>query len=48
MGLFSGLAKAGMAKKVFNEAKKPHNQAKAKRLFSKLTGKGRQSGTSTR
>ena len=40
MGLLSGLVKAGIAKKVFTEAQKPQNQAKAKQLFSKLTNKG--------
>ena len=38
--MLSGLMKAGVAKKVFDEAKKPHNQAKAKQMFSKLTNKG--------
>ncbi len=42
MGLLSGLMKAGVAKKVFDEARKPHNQAKAKELFTKLTSKGGQ------
>jgi hypothetical protein len=40
VGLLSGLMKAGVAKKVLNEAQKPHNQAKAKQLLSKLTNKG--------
>ena len=40
MGLISGLVKAGIAKKVFDEARKPHNQAKAKELFAKLQNKG--------
>ncbi len=42
MGLISGLVKAGIAKKVYDEARKPQNQAKAKQLFSKLTNKGAQ------
>lgn len=40
MSLFSGLMKAGIAKKVFDEARKPHNQAKAKDLFRSVTNKG--------
>ncbi len=44
MGLLSGLIKAGVAKKVFDEAQKPQNQAKAKALFGKLTSKGSSSG----
>ena len=40
MGLISGLVKAGIAKKVFDEARKPQNQAKAKELFAKLQSKG--------
>ena len=49
MGLLSGLMKAGIAKKVYDEARKPHNQAKAKELFTKLNDRrtGRSSGTST-
>ena len=44
MGLLSGMIKAGIAQKVYSEARKPHNQAKAKQLFSKLTNKGSNSG----
>jgi hypothetical protein len=40
VGLLSALVKAGVAKKVYSEARKPQNQAKAKQLFSTLTGKG--------
>ena len=40
MGLINGLVKAGIAKKVADEARKPHNQAKAKQLFAQLTNKG--------
>ena len=40
MGLISGLVKAGIAKKVYDEARKPHNQAKAKQLLAQLTNKG--------
>lgn len=39
MSLFSGLAKAGIAKKVFDEARKPQNRAKAKELYRSVTGK---------
>ena len=31
MGIFSKVAKIGIAKKVFDEARKPENQAKIKR-----------------
>ena len=39
MGLINGLIKAGIAKKVIDEARKPHNQAKAKRLIAQLQAK---------
>ena len=45
MGLLGGMMKAGIAKKVFDEARKPKNQAKAKELFRSVTGKGKGSGT---
>jgi hypothetical protein len=38
MGLFRKAAVAGIAKKVFTEAKKPHNQAKVKQLVAKARG----------
>ena len=41
MGLVSGLVKAGIAKKLFDEARKPQNQAKAKDLFSQAMAKRR-------
>ncbi len=41
MGLLSGLLKAGIAKKVYDEARKPHNQAKAKEMFNQLRSKGK-------
>ena len=45
MGLLSGLMKAGVAKKVYDEARKPHNQAKAKDLYRSMRGgKGQQPG----
>jgi len=37
----SGLLKAGIAKKLFDEARKPHNQAKAKELFGQVSSKVR-------
>ena len=39
MGILGSLAKVGLAKKVFDEARKPKNQRKLKRLWSKATGK---------
>ncbi len=48
MGMLSGLMKAGIAKKVFDEAQKPQNQAKAKELFNKIKGKGRSGGSPRR
>ncbi|HEU5151282.1 MAG TPA: hypothetical protein VFU19_12340 [Iamia sp.] len=42
----SKLAKAGVAKKLVEEAKKPQNQAKAKELFRKVRQK--QSGARPR
>lgn len=44
MSLFSGLLKAGLAKKVFTEASKPANQQKAKEMFAKAR-QGRRGGT---
>jgi hypothetical protein len=49
VGLLSGMLKAGIAKKVYDEARKPHNQAKAKELFRSVTSKGKgSSGRSSR
>ena len=39
MGLLGGMLKAGIAKKVLDEARKPKNQAKAKELFRSMTDK---------
>ena len=39
MGLLSGLIKAGIAKKVYDEARKPANQAKAKEMLARLRAK---------
>ena len=44
MGIMSGLMKAGIAKKVYNEARKPQNQRKAKELFNKVANKGGSAG----
>ena len=48
MGILSGLAKAGIANKAFKEARKPANQARAKQLFTRLTGKGGAAAPATR
>jgi len=40
MGLFSGLAKAGLAKKALDEARKPQNQQKIKDLVTKARNRG--------
>ncbi len=50
MGIFSKLAKAGVAKKVFDEARKPQNQAKIKAYIAQATSKnkGSRGGTSGR
>ncbi len=39
MGLLSGLAKAGLAKKLVDEARKPQNQQKAKDLLAQVRAK---------
>ena len=39
MGLLSGLAKAGLAKKLLDEARKPQNQQKAKGLLAQVRAK---------
>ncbi len=39
MGLFSGLAKAGIAKKAIDEGRKPQNQRRIKDAISSLRGK---------
>lgn len=41
MSIVSKLAKAGVAKKLIEEAKKPQNQAKAKELVGKVRDKRR-------
>jgi hypothetical protein len=47
MSLLGKAMKAGVAKKVVDEASKPHNQAKIKRFVSNLTNKGKDGGTGT-
>lgn len=56
-GLLRMAVRAGIAKKIWEEARKPENQAKAKELFAKLTDKsgatgagptGRQTGRTRR
>lgn len=44
MGILGGMMKAGIAKKAFDEARKPRNQQKAKEMFAKLTDKSKGSG----
>jgi hypothetical protein len=39
VGLLSGLVKAGLAKKVLEQAQKPENQARAMELFRKVASK---------
>lgn len=39
MGILGSLAKVGLVKKVFNEARKPKNQRKLKQLWSKATSR---------
>ena len=39
MGLISTVFKAGVAKKIFDEARKPENQAKIKGVISSVTSK---------
>ena len=46
MGLLSGLAKAGIAKKVIDEGRKPENQRKIKSAISSLRNK-KDGGTAT-
>lgn len=39
MGMFSKLAKTGLAAKIIGEARKPHNQAKVKRLLANVSSR---------
>ncbi|GAB2689967.1 hypothetical protein [Thalassiella azotivora] len=36
MGLLSKITKAGLAKKAYDEARKPHNQQKIKSMIAKV------------
>jgi hypothetical protein len=45
MSIFGKAMKAGVAKKVIDEASKPHNQAKIKQFVGNLTNKNKGSGT---
>ena len=48
MSFLGKAMKAGIAKKVVDEARKPHNQAKIKQFVGNLTNKsGRSGGTGT-
>jgi hypothetical protein len=49
MGFIGSMIKVGIAKRVYDEARKPHNQAKMRSAFHRVTGKsgggtGRASG----
>ena len=44
MGLLGGLAKVGLAKKAFSEARKPENQRRIKSAISSLRGKAGSKG----
>ena len=44
MGLIRGAIFAGIAKKVIDEARKPHNQAKIKQLIAQVTDKNKKGG----
>jgi hypothetical protein len=48
MGFLGSLAKAGAAKKLFDEARKPQNQQKAKELWAKFRDDGGKGGTTKR
>ncbi len=39
MGIFTGLAKVGLAKKAIDEARKPENQRKLKAAVAKVRGR---------
>ncbi len=45
MGILSKLGKAGVAKKVMDEARKPQNQKKIKDTISSFTNKDKGTGT---
>ena len=45
MGIMKKAGAFAVAKKVYDEARKPHNQAKAKELFRNLQNKNKRGGT---
>jgi hypothetical protein len=47
MGLLSKLTKAGVAKQVVDEARKPENQRKIKDAIAKVTDKGKDGRSGT-
>jgi hypothetical protein len=47
MSFLGKAMKAGVAKKVVDEARKPHNQAKIKQFIGNLTNKNGRSGGTT-
>lgn len=48
MGFLGSLAKSGAAKKVFDEARKPKNQQKAKELWANFRNKSGKGGKAKR
>lgn len=48
MGLMANLAKLGVAKKLYDELKKPENQAKIKGAMSSATNKAKTTARSRR
>ncbi len=48
MGFLGSFAKAGAAKKLFDEARKPQNQQKAKELWANFRNKGGKGGNTKR
>ncbi len=44
VALIRGLVKAAVVKRLYDEARKPQNQRRAKELFHKVTGKGGSGG----
>lgn len=48
MGLMSKVVKLGIAKKIYDEVRKPHNQKKAKDAWASFQDKRNQRGTPPR
>jgi hypothetical protein len=40
MGLIGAMIKGAIAKRVFDAARKPHNQQRAKDMYGRVTGRG--------